>query len=482
MKRLKKEICIFEIYGFENQIVSSIVQEAKKRGYSIKFTQDINYEGEIGIYSQHYNLPKGKKLHPKSKLSIILLHDMLESHSNWPNMWRDDPWNEFDIAILPGNEWLERWSACQWHENAQPRIGVFSLGWPKADHAFMEGFMLEKIKFKEKYKFKYEKTVFYAPSYELDSKQNDVVESLRNLPVNIIIKHAPSKVEPDIYYKNIKEMNSLHKDKWDNVYILDSWTDIMLCFDSSDLIISDESSVILEGVLFNIPSISVKDWKVGFEPYTRNPIIPYNFVYQTTKDNLETTVENILLNIEKEKEKNKKLKNNFYNNIGVSGIKILDVIDEVLNSNINNFMYYKKDISDSFGLEAQINKAYNDLLTNEEKKVFEETKNNIFDCCRYLINNNLNNKIGKYVIWGAGSGGSILYKILKYVLPNAELIMYVDTFKNGKLNNIEINKVHSLKDQKTDYIFIATLPGKSFALQKLYDMKLLIGEDFYSVY
>lgn len=482
IEKLKKEICVFEIYGFENQIVSSIVKEAQKRGYSIKFTEDINYEGEIGIYCQHYNLPDGKKLHPKSKLSIILLHDMLESHSSWPNIWRDDPWNEFDIAILPGNEWFERWSICQWHENAKPRIGVFSLGWSKADHAFNEGFMLEKIKFKEKYKFKYEKTVFYAPSYELDSKQNDVVESLGNLPVNIIIKHTPSKVEPDVYYKNIKEMNSLHKDKWDNVYILDPWTDIMLCFASSDLIISDESSVILEGFLFDVPSISVRDWKVGFEPYTRNPIIPYDFIHQTTKDNLARTVENMLLNIDKEKEKIKKFKNNFYNNIGTSGIKIMDVIDDAMNNNIKNFMYYKKDISNLSELEEQINKVYDDLLTNDERKIFEKVKNNIFDCLRYLINNNINNKIRKYVIWGAGNGGSILSKVLKYVLPNAELVMYVDTFKNGKLNDVEINKFESVKDKKIDYIFIATSPGKAFALQNLYDMKLLIGKDFYPVY
>ncbi|BDB02548.1 hypothetical protein [Clostridium botulinum] len=482
MNKLKKDISIFQIYGFENQITLSIVEEARKRGYSVNFTSDINYEGEIGIYCQHYNLPNGKKLHPKSKFSIILLHDMMESHFEWPNIWKNDPWKEFDIAILPGNDWLERWNLCQWDENAKPKIGVFPLGWPKADHAFKKEFMIEKMKFIKKYNFKYKKTIFYAPSYEVNSKQNDVVERLKNLPANIIIKHAPSKVEPDIYYKNINKMSNLHKDRYDNVYILDPWVDIMLCFACSDLIISDESSVILEGLLFNIPSISVKDWEVGFEPDTRSPIIPYNFIYQTTKDYLLLTVEKILLNINEEKEKLKRIKKYFYNNIGTSYIEIMNIIDKVVDNNIENFIWYKKDIVNLVKLDEEIDKAYDILFTLEEKEIFKLTKFAIIDCIRYLINNNIINTIKKYIIWGAGSGGSILHKILQYVLPDAEIIMYIDAFKSGKLNNIYISGIEKLEEKECDYIFIATYPGKALALQKMYDMNLIIGKDFYPVY
>ena len=75
--------CITFIYTDKGEYynVKPIGDEAVKRGYSVKYTENIKEKAEIGIYCQHVCYPEN------SQFSMILLHYMAQGHNRWPNIW-----------------------------------------------------------------------------------------------------------------------------------------------------------------------------------------------------------------------------------------------------------------------------------------------------------------------------------------------------------------------------------------------------------
>ena len=61
---------------------------------------------------------------------------------------------------------------------------------------------------------------------------------------------------------------------------------IMYALAMSDLVISEESSVMTEALMFLVPSIGVRDWA--------DVDLPYEYVYRISKNELEKYVQEIL--------------------------------------------------------------------------------------------------------------------------------------------------------------------------------------------
>ncbi len=80
-----------------------------------------------------------------------MLHDIIQQYGVWPDLWIREPWNKYDIGFLPSKQWIDNWNQCsQWYY-ANLRIGMFELGWPKADNYSN----IDKSKFKEEFNNKY---------------------------------------------------------------------------------------------------------------------------------------------------------------------------------------------------------------------------------------------------------------------------------------------------------------------------------------
>ena len=115
---IKKDITFIYIDPAERAMMEPIAEEAKMRGYSVKLTSDKFAKCEIGVYCEHVNFPE------YSKFSVIMLHDITQQYLNWPDIWFMEPWNKYDIGILPSNQWEENWNrSSQWFY-ANPRNGV----------------------------------------------------------------------------------------------------------------------------------------------------------------------------------------------------------------------------------------------------------------------------------------------------------------------------------------------------------------------
>lgn len=350
---LEKEITFFYTDGNEKQTCRTIIDEAESRGYKTIQTSDIHCKAEIGFYCQHRCYPEN------SKFSIIMLHDMAQGHNRWPNFWHSEPWNKFDVGILPGSSWSERWKFCSVLPYAVPRNGVYVCGWPKADLIFKntDTFMKCVDEFKKKLGLTYEKSVLYAPSWENDGKQNDVVQALMDLPVNILLKQAPYQSDakngwvssfPQMV-RDIEEMNKLHRGCAPNVHIIDPDLSIMYCIGMSDVLVSDESSVMLESLLLDVPSIAVMDWLVPDTIPPRFPIVPFDFAIKTFKKDLRKTVCDVLDNLDQHYDRLERARNAHFTNLGNASESIVDLIDSFVDN------YKEKDNSDE--------QSYPDLLT-----------------------------------------------------------------------------------------------------------------------
>ncbi|RLA07968.1 MAG: hypothetical protein DRQ51_04330 [Gammaproteobacteria bacterium] len=328
--KLKQKITFFYTDGIEKQTTQPIADEALKRGYSVKFTDNILEKAEIGIYCQHNCFPEN------SKFSVIMFHDLGQGHNRWPDIWHAEPWHKFNIGILSGKEWVKRWQNCSSYFYARPKIGVFELGWPKADDLFQKDFKKNTDDLKNSLNLLHPVTILYAPSWENDNKQDEFVQSLKNLPVNLLLKQAPwSKHYPEIL-KNIETMDKLHRNYKDNVFVADRNVSIMQYLKVADILVSDESSVLIEGLLLDIPAVAVTDWRIPDCSPPRLPSIPFDFVIKTAKKELNKTILNILSDIDKFKKQLETKKNNHFSLLGNSANSIMDLIDNCVAGDFKN--------------------------------------------------------------------------------------------------------------------------------------------------
>ena len=284
----EKEITFFYTDMGEYYNLKPIADMAKSRGYKIIFTKDIHQNAEIGVYCQHICYPEN------SKFSLILLHDLAQGHNRWPAFWELERWDKFDIGIVPGHSWASLWSACAFQYYTNPRCGAYELGYPKSS-LLSSCDLSERIRtLKEQLHLKYDFSILYAPSWENDGKEDDFIQALSSLKVNLLIKqsHWPEKYSNII--QNIQEMRNLHEGKFDNVYYIEPEESIMTALAMSDLVVSDESSVMAEALMFDVPSIAVTDWLIPDTTPSRHASVPMDYVIKCKKSELQDCVQRFL--------------------------------------------------------------------------------------------------------------------------------------------------------------------------------------------
>jgi len=322
---MKKDITFIYMDSAEKALYTPIAEEAKRRGYAVTMTQDKFVKCEIGFYCQHINFPQ------YSKFSVIMLHDIIQQYSNWPDIWYREPWNKYDVGILPSNQWEKNWNASSHNFYTRPRKGIYKIGWPKADSVAM----LDRDAYKKEFQAEHgldpdKKTILYAPSWENDGKQDDFVQAMLKLDVNILIKQAA--VSPDKFpdmAKAIGQMYELHKDN-PRVKMLDPKLNIFNAIMAADVLVSEESSTMCEAMMMGIPSVSVSDWLIPDCTPSRYPECNYDFVIMTKKAQLTQCIQEICENYEQHQQIARQYRDDTFPNIGCSATMIMDIVDDCL--------------------------------------------------------------------------------------------------------------------------------------------------------
>ena len=330
--RYKKDITFIYQNKAEYYNVLPVVKEAQKRGYRVTTTMDKQAKAEICVYQEHTNYPEN------AKFSAILLHDMAQGHNRWPNFWELEPWDKYDFGILPGEQWHELWRINGCMPYANPTHGVFRLGYPKSDYVTSPELIERAKMLEDKLHFKYNYTILYAASWENDGKEDDFVQALHELPVNLLIKANSWKggYMEKYYYieENIAEQRKLHEGKYENLYYLEQEESIMTALQMCDMVVSDESSVMGEALMFGKPSLAVIDWTIQDNPppaLARLSDVRVDYVFTCTKDKIQENVLKIM-NHSVDIQKLLDRKSNMYSNIGTSSSDIMDAIDYFTNN------------------------------------------------------------------------------------------------------------------------------------------------------
>ncbi len=328
---IKKEITFFYTDKGEYYNLLPIMREAQKRGFHTNCTNIINAKAEIGVYCQHFGRPEN------SKFSLVLLHDMVQGHNRWPDIWNLERWNIYDIGIVPGTHWKDRWERSAFKYYANPRLGAFMLGYPKSSEIFSEELEKRAQELKASMNLKYDVSILYAPSWENDEKEDDFVRALASLPVNLFIKQAQWPEAYSFVIENIKNMRHMHEGHYDNLHYIEPEESIMVALKMCDLIISDESSVMIEGLMFEKPSIAVYDWLIPDTQPSRFASIPFDNVYKCKKVELREQVEIMLAdNFKKAKKMTKNAMDTLFSNPENVNSDILDAIEYFTQGEGNN--------------------------------------------------------------------------------------------------------------------------------------------------
>ncbi len=332
---IKPEITFFHTDSPEYWNLEPIAKVAKARGFQVKFTMDLTEKAEIGFYCSHVCYPEN------SKLSVILLHDMAQGHDRWPNLWFLENWDKFDIGIVPGREWADRWANCASAQYVRPRLGTYMLGYPKSDNVFLDDILAKAADVKRL--FKYDFTVLYAPSWENDGKEDDFVKCLADLPVNLLVKQVPTAPTPEFQFvrDNTEEMQRMHEGKYDNLTYIGPDENILVALAAADLVVSDESSVMTEAIMYGIPSIAITDWLIPDQKPSRFAIVPTEAIMKRKIGQLREEVLSLMKDPDYYQEA-KDARADFFANKGNCCNSILNLIEACINS---------KEISDE--LEAQ---------------------------------------------------------------------------------------------------------------------------------
>lgn len=255
-----------------------------------------------------------------------MLHDIVQQHWDWPDIWAKEPWNKYDIGILPNDQWAENWVESSAYYYSRPRLGAFEAGWPKADKYVG----LKKIPHSEM-------KVLYAPSWENNGKQDEFLAAIGRLGANAIIKHYNAKPgDAANQYEEIR--NACEKAKnTPGVTVLDPATNIYDAILQADVLVSEESSTMCESVMMGIPAVAVTDWLVPDVTPARMPDCDYDFVIKTPKAQLHECLEDILNNYEYYKRKAENDGRKTFCNAGQASKIIMDIIDDCVDGKLVRF-------------------------------------------------------------------------------------------------------------------------------------------------
>ena len=320
---LKKDVTFIYSDPTEKTLYAPLAAEAERRGYRVTLTEDKFARCEIGFYCQHVNFPQ------YSKFSLIMLHDIIQQYSNWPDIWMREPWNKYDVGILPSSQWVELWDQCSSRYYARPRVGMYRIGWPKADVMAGMDRAVYKRQFFEKYGLDPAKrTLLYAPAWENDGKQDDFVQAMLQLDVNILIKQwYPSEGQYPEQRRQVRLMSELHREL-DRVTILNPALSIFDAIAVADVLVSEESSTMCEAAMMGVPAVSVSNWLIPDVTPSRYPQCNYDFVFMTTKEKLRDQVADMLARYGEYQAKVEAFRDRTFSNIGSASAMIMDIVDD----------------------------------------------------------------------------------------------------------------------------------------------------------
>jgi hypothetical protein len=324
---LNRSITFYVKNEVNRQAVAHLAEVAEHEGYDVTMTDDRTRRAEIGIYPSPIRVP-----YVNAELSIAMFHGMDSSFVDgyWPRF----DWSRFDIGLLPGTAAAENWRRCSTWPHANPKIGVFKVGWPKADPVVDDSFDTEVSAYKHRYGIGDGNTILYAPVAESRGKIHEFVEHAGEVGDVLLIKHGPMDggyALPDD--TSLADLYEQYRDRED-IYILNENDSIYYGLALADILVSEQTSVITDAAVTDTVPVSVLNWPQRGDPLPEPKTELPNFAVRTRTWELESTVNDVYANYDRYLSRVHELRPHYYYALGNSAKLIINLIDKLLEGDL----------------------------------------------------------------------------------------------------------------------------------------------------
>lgn len=251
---------------------------------------------------------------------------------------------------------------------------------------------------------------------------------------------------------------------------------------------NDESfpQVILEAMAMKIPVISTP--VAGVPELLKNN---YNaFITRDfTIESLENIIEQFIIMYEEDSEEISKIVDQSFLTVNsVSSeervktelLSYYEYVLEHINSNNedkNDYIDLISNIKSSLDTTKSLLK---DSLNEQQLGLYFKNEFRVKYIIEFLNKLYGNRKI-KCLIWGTGGAANITTKVIEKLLPNFELVGYIDNFKDGVHNNKPIISHIKINIEEIEYVFIGTTLGKYDAVEYLSQINFKAGYNYFDL-
>jgi len=260
----------------EVDILGPIAVEFGRRGFSTASTNDFETKSEVGIFACHpnrfFDFSSGNWNRPPADFSIICAHDFNQATEAGPAYFIQDGWHLFDIGLVPGPAMYAEGARALHLGYQLPRLGLHQVGWVPSDRAFTDGIINSgentTIR-KSLVGSDTRKIVLLACSW---SSPRHLLDTLSYLDVEkyvILARYpkfratipdspwAPRLARARVEVQQAREL----AEKSQNVVLAADDTNLFDLLAISDVVLSNGSTVLKEGLLLGVPGVSIGSWQ-----------------------------------------------------------------------------------------------------------------------------------------------------------------------------------------------------------------------------
>lgn len=268
------EICFYVHEPVERQILEPIAAALGEMGYATILTEDLTQPSEVGVYACHpnsfFNTKTGLWDALPSKISVICAHDFAQAGNAGPAYFIQDGWHLFDLGLVPGPTLRELGNLAHNLGYRLPTHGLHEVGWPPSDVAIQGGVRIVRRveQLRNELGLTNEKVLLLACSWSSPVHLEELLGAIDQLNVAVILRVPPYRPprDDDPWRSRLLRAaadGALARTRalgLPNVLVPDSTTSLYDLLRLSDVVVSNGSTVLYEGLLMGKPGVSVTSW------------------------------------------------------------------------------------------------------------------------------------------------------------------------------------------------------------------------------
>lgn len=268
------DVLLYVDAAHELATLRPVGDEMAQRGAKVRVTNDFTERSRVGLYACHpnrfFDFQVGQWKRPANDLAVLAVHDLGQADCFDPEYFVKEPWHAFDLGLLPGPAWKQMWEEASRKGCRGPVLGMRAVGWMKMDHVFARPneFNERVSRLRAELDLDHRPIIMLACSWSDRRQLTDTLRSIGPDDFQVVVKYpvgeSPLPGSPwfdrlsDAYEelqlaRTAAVLNPLVKVAEDDV-------DVMELLALADVVVSNGSNVLYEGILMGVPGVCVQDW------------------------------------------------------------------------------------------------------------------------------------------------------------------------------------------------------------------------------